>query len=109
MSDISADNSSRKQLKISFCYIFSFFSQFGGNPVSMAVSLAVLDVIEQENLPQNALNVGTYLLDKLRVLQIHHQCIGDVRGVGLMVGIEFVKSREALEPDADIATEIKER
>ncbi len=77
-----------------------FFSTFGGNPVSYAVGLAVLDVIEDEVLQENALNVGSYLLEALRGLMHEHPIIGDVRGAGLFIGIELVRERETLEPAA---------
>lgn len=78
-----------------------FFSTTGGNTVSCAVGLAVLEVIENENLQQHALEVGEYLLSKLESLRENHQIIGDVRGVGLFIGVELVRNLQTLEP-ADI-------
>jgi len=75
-----------------------FFSTFGGNPVACAAGLAVLDVLEEENLQQNALRVGAYLIEDLRSLQTRHTLIGDVRGSGLFLGIDFVLDRETREP-----------
>ncbi|MHA1962445.1 MAG: aminotransferase class III-fold pyridoxal phosphate-dependent enzyme [Candidatus Thorarchaeota archaeon] len=75
-----------------------FFSTTGGNTVSCAVGLAVLDVIEKENLQQNALEVGKYLLDRLETLKQKYKLIGDVRGLGLFIGVELVRNRETLEP-----------
>lgn len=75
-----------------------FFSTFGGNPVSCAVGLAVLDVLQQERLQQNALHVGTRWLEQLRHLQQKFALIGDVRGSGLFLGLDFVLSRETREP-----------
>jgi len=80
-----------------------YFNTFGGNPVSCAAALAVLDVIEQEQLQQRALVVGKQLLDGLHQLASRHSLIGDVRGVGLFVGIELVKERESKEPAAQEA------
>jgi 4-aminobutyrate aminotransferase-like enzyme len=75
------------------------FSTFGGNPVSMAAALAVIKVIEDENLRTNAATVGAYFREKLEGLKEKHKVIGDVRGMGLMQGLELVKDRETKEPD----------
>tara|TARA_B100001013_G_scaffold212657_1_gene129414 strand:- start:4299 stop:4862 length:564 start_codon:yes stop_codon:yes gene_type:complete len=80
-----------------------FFSSFGGNPVSAAIALAVLDILEDEKLQANATTVGTALKTGLDTLMRSHGCIGDVRGRGLFLGIEFVNSRETLEPAPEIA------
>jgi 4-aminobutyrate aminotransferase len=72
-------------------------STFGGNPVSMAAALATIEVIEEENLALNAQEVGGYLKDGLIDLQKKYPAIGDVRGMGLMIGVEFVKENK--EPD----------
>ncbi len=84
-----------------------FFSSFGGNPVSCAIGQAVLDVIEEEQLQQNAKTVGDYYLQELRKLQQNYECIGDVRGSGLFIGFEFVKNRITLEPDTELAQKVK--
>ena len=82
-----------------------FFSTFGGNPVSCAIGMAVLDVIRDERLQQHALEVGTFLRDGLRDLMPRHPLIGDVRGTGLFIGIELVRDRDTLEPaTAEAAT-----
>ena len=75
-----------------------YFNTFGGNPVSMATGLAVLDVIREEELQQHALETGNYLMTGLRKLMDKHSIIGDVRGHGLFIGAEMVRSRESLEP-----------
>ena len=75
-----------------------YFNTFGGNPVSMATGLAVLKVIEEEELQKNALKVGDYLLERLEALKPKHNIIGDVRGNGLFVGVELVKDRMTLQP-----------
>lgn len=74
------------------------FSTFGGNPVSMAAALAVLQYIEDEDLKKNAAEVGGYLREQLEGLQEKHRVVGDVRGMGLMQGLELVKDRETREP-----------
>src|SRR5215204_4081293 len=74
------------------------FNTFGGNPVSMAQGKAVLEVIEREQLQQNSLKLGSYILTGLEKLKARHPLIGDVRGKGLMLGIELVKDRTSKEP-----------
>ncbi len=64
---------------------------FGGNPVSCAAAIATLKVIEDEGLLENAGRIGEYALERLNVMKEKYSCIGDVRGLGLMIGIEFVK------------------
>ncbi len=86
-----------------------YFNTFGGNPVSCAVGLAVLDVIEQEGLQAHALEVGDHLLRGLEGLKQRYPLIGDVRGRGLFLGAEFVKNLETLEPAADEASEVVDR
>lgn len=83
-----------------------FFSSFGGNPVSCAIGSAVLDVIEEESLQANSLTVGNYFMDSMKALQSEFSCIGDVRGSGLFIGIEFIKD-ENLTPDTALAGHIK--
>ena len=85
-----------------------YFNTFGGNPVSCAIGLAVLDVIENEGLQENAATMGEYLLNGLRVLKTQHPIIGDVRGRGLFLGFELVKD-ERLTPAAEQATYLVNR
>jgi 4-aminobutyrate aminotransferase-like enzyme len=75
------------------------FSTFGGNPVSMAAALAVIRVIEKEDLRRNSAEVGGYLRDRLEEMKERYPVIGDVRGMGLMQAIELVKDRDTKEPD----------
>ena len=77
-----------------------YFNTFGGNPVSCAVGLAVLDVIEKEKLQENAFNVGGYLKNGLQQLMMKYPLIGHVRGLGLFLGVELVSDRETLVPAA---------
>ncbi|QQS43265.1 MAG: aspartate aminotransferase family protein [Acidobacteriota bacterium] len=74
------------------------FSTFGGNPVSMAAGLAVIKVIEENDLRKNAAVVGAYLRERLEELKEKFPVIGDVRGMGLMQAMELVKDRETKEP-----------
>jgi alanine-glyoxylate transaminase/(R)-3-amino-2-methylpropionate-pyruvate transaminase len=74
------------------------FNTFGGNPVVCAQGKAVLEVIEREQLQANALKVGNHILAGLEKLQLKHNVIGDVRGRGLMIGVELVKDRQTKEP-----------
>ena len=74
------------------------FSTFGGNPVACATALAVIRVIEEEELRKNAAEVGAYLRQRLDELKDKYPVIGDVRGLGLMQGLELVTDRETKEP-----------
>jgi 4-aminobutyrate aminotransferase-like enzyme len=74
-----------------------FFSTFGGNPVACAAGLAVLEVLEEERLQENALRVGESWMAMLRKLQGKFPLIGDVRGAGLFLGLDLVRSRESRE------------
>ena len=84
----------------------SYFNTFGGNPVSCAAGLAVLDVIENEGLQQNALDVGQYLIDGLTDLATRHESIGEIRGSGLFLGVDLVNDHETREPATDLASKV---
>jgi len=86
-----------------------YFNTFGGNPVSCAVGTAVLDVIEDEGLQENARRVGEQLKHDLTGLMVRHPIIGDVRGLGLFIGIELVQERQTLAPAVAEAAYIVER
>lgn len=83
-----------------------YFNTFGGNPVSAAVGLAVLDVFERETLAANSVATGEDLHDQLRVLADQHPVIGDVRGSGLFAGVELVKDRKTKEPATDLTGQV---
>ena len=84
------------------------FNTFGGNPVSMAQGLATLEVMDEEGIQANALNVGGYLKGLLTELMQKHRLIGDVRGMGLMLGVELVKDRKTKEPASAETVELLE-
>ena len=90
-----------------------WFNTFGGNPVSCAAGMAVLDVIEQEGLMERALATGAHLLTRFRDLATRHAAIGDVRGRGLYLGLDLVTDRETTDPAtqlaADVANRLRER
>jgi alanine-glyoxylate transaminase/(R)-3-amino-2-methylpropionate-pyruvate transaminase len=74
------------------------FNTFGGNPISMMQGLATLEVIDEQQIQANALKVGTYLKAGLEALADKHSLIGEVRGMGLMLGVELVKDRASKQP-----------
>jgi len=82
---------------------------FGGSPISVAAALATIDVIEGEGLLYHAATMGKYIIHALREMQTRHPSIGDVRGKGLMVGIEFVSDRDTKEPARDLTESITQR
>nr|MBA4186037.1 aspartate aminotransferase family protein [Acidobacteriota bacterium] len=84
------------------------FATFGGNPVSTAATLAVIKLIEDEDLRTNARIVGGYLREKLEELKEKYPIIGDVRGMGLMQGLELVKNRETKEPAPEAVLKVFE-
>jgi 4-aminobutyrate aminotransferase-like enzyme/Ser/Thr protein kinase RdoA (MazF antagonist) len=86
-----------------------FFSTFGGNPVACAAGLAVLDVLEDEHLQENALQVGRYQIARLKALQEKHRLIGDVRGSGLFLGVDLVVDRETRAPAPQQASYVVNR
>jgi alanine-glyoxylate transaminase/(R)-3-amino-2-methylpropionate-pyruvate transaminase len=84
------------------------FNTFGGNPVSVTQGLATLEVIDAENIQQNALRVGRHLKERLREVQERQPLVGEVRGLGLMLGVELVRDRQSKEPAAKEAADVLE-
>ncbi|MFT7642227.1 MAG: alanine-glyoxylate transaminase/(R)-3-amino-2-methylpropionate-pyruvate transaminase [Pirellulaceae bacterium] len=89
------------------------FNTFGGNPVSVTQGLATLEIIDRDNIQENARQVGAHLMDRLNELAERQPLIGDVRGMGLMLGVELVRDRASKEPAnteaADVLELTKER
>jgi len=81
---------------------------YGGNPVACAAALATIDLVEN-GYKQNAARIGEYMLDLLMDLEMRHPSIGQVRGTGLMIGVEFVRDRNTKEPDGDLRDQIVSR
>ena len=90
-----------EEISDAFATGMEFFSSFGGNPVSCEAANAVLEVIEEEKLMQNAKDTGNYFLCSLTSLQKDYPVIGDIRGSGLFIGIEFINNEE--KPDTKFA------
>lgn len=84
------------------------FATFGGNPVSTAAALAVIKVVEEEDLRRNAAEVGAYFREGLEGLKEKHPIVGDVRGMGLMQALELVKDRKTKEPHPKAVLEVFE-
>ena len=97
----------RSDLVDEFAEQTTFFSTFGGNPVACAAALAVLDVIEEEDLVANAAAVGNWLRARLAELAASHPAIGDVRGRGLMTGVELV-GPDGTSPASELASRVKD-
>ena len=82
-------------------------STYGGNPVACAAALATLNLVEKE-LAANAAKMGARLMAGLKKLQAKHDCIGDIRGLGLFIGVEFVIDRETKEPASDLVSKLEQ-
>jgi len=92
----------------SFLNGMEYFNTFGGNPVSAAIGQAVLDVVQDQDLQANAHRIGTYLMDSVRELGKTYETIGDVRGSGLFIGVEFVKDGKSQEPATKFTSDLME-
>jgi 4-aminobutyrate aminotransferase-like enzyme/Ser/Thr protein kinase RdoA (MazF antagonist)/murein DD-endopeptidase MepM/ murein hydrolase activator NlpD len=97
------------EIAASFANGMEFFSTFGGNPVACAAGLAVLDVLHDEQLQQNALGVGSRWIAALQSLQSRYPLLGDVRGSGLFLGIDLVNDRETRAPATEQASYVVNR
>jgi 4-aminobutyrate aminotransferase-like enzyme len=86
-----------------------YFNTFGGNPVSCAVGLAVIDALEQDHLQANALRVGNLMLGRLKSFVGKYDMVADARGAGLFLGLEIVSDLSTLEPAAAQASFISNR
>ena len=84
----------------------SHANTFGGNPVACAAALQVIDIIKEEKLLENATRQGTYLMKRLKEMQQKYSLMGDIRGKGLMIGVELVKDQETRAPASDEALEV---
>lgn len=98
----------RREIAARFADETVFFSTFGGNPVSAAAALAVLDVLEDERVLPRVKAAGEALRAGIRDVASRHQAIGDVRGMGLAIGVEIVSDRASMTPDAETTAAIKE-
>src|SRR5690606_3211974 len=97
-----------KEVAESFNNGMEYFNTFGGNPVSCAAGLAVLNIIERDQLRENSLSVGNYLIAGFKEMQKRFDIIGDVRGQGLFLGIELVTERKAKTPATALAKAIND-
>ncbi|XP_031522517.1 5-phosphohydroxy-L-lysine phospho-lyase isoform X3 [Papio anubis] len=86
-----------------------YFNTFGGSPVSCAVGLAVLNVLEKEQLQAHATSVGSFLMELLRQQKIKHPIVGDVRGVGLFIGVDLIKDEATRTPATEEAAYLVSR
>jgi len=95
----------RAEILATFRKGYRYFNTFGGNPVSCAAAMAVLEEIEDKSLVENARDVGAYARSRMEQLRQRHACIGDVRGSGLIFGAEMVLDQDSKTP----ATEFTDR
>jgi 4-aminobutyrate aminotransferase-like enzyme len=86
----------------------AYFNTFGGNPVSCATGMAVLDILETENIQANVIDMAGRIVSGLKKLQSRFDCIADIRGLGLYIGVEIVKKGDPQDPDEMLAKSIVE-
>jgi taurine--2-oxoglutarate transaminase len=86
---------------------FSHGATYAGHALCCAAAMAVLPIYEEDNLVENSAKLGAYLLTKAEALKERHPCVGDVRGLGLFVGLELVKNRETREPMIPIDAKLR--
>ena len=98
-----------RDIAASFANGMEFFSTFGGSTLACVMGHEVLKIIEDEQLPKNAERVGAHLLDRLHKLSEEHPIIGDVRGLGLFIGVDLVTNRETRDPASAAARYIVDR
>jgi len=96
------------EIAAAFANGMEYFNTFGGNPVSCTIGLAVLEVIEEEQLQANARRLGERLQQGFRELQTKYPVIGDIRGSGLFLGVELIKDPATLEPAPELAQAVVE-
>lgn len=96
----------RPEMIEEFTKVAMYFNTFGGNPVSAAVGMAVLDSLEQDNLLQNAITTGDYVVQGLKKLQQKYDLIGDVRSLGMFFALELVSNRQQKTPAPEQAKQI---
>lgn len=99
----------REQIMTTFGQASRYFNTFGGNPVSCAAGMAVLDVIENESLMLNCKSVGSVMADGIYRLQSDRPHIGDVRACGLFIGVELINDAQEKRPDKTLADQIVNR
>ncbi|CAJ0558565.1 unnamed protein product, partial [Mesorhabditis spiculigera] len=93
----------RKEIADSLGGSVGYFNTYGGNPVACAAVLGVLKVIREENLLEHSEEVGAEFKKSLTALKEKHECVGDIRGVGMFWGVDIVKDRKTREPDTKLA------
>lgn len=99
----------RPELLVEFGQNIRYFNTFGGNSVAIAAAQAVLDVIVEERLIENAGTVGAYIKDAIQTMSAHYEQIAEVRGAGLFIGVDVVTDRDTNTPDGDAALRIVNR
>ena len=97
-----------RELAEAFDTGMEYFSTFGGNPVACAAGDAVLDVLDAERLPERAARVGSRIVEGIGELASRHEGIGDVRGMGLFIGVDMVSDRDRRTADAGLARRVVE-